>query len=184
MLGKDLPLKTTLESVFFLWLVKTLKNLLTIRIVNQLDKCGLFSDFWNGLRSSRSTIDLLTVVFDKNARNFNRSGTTRAVAHISKAFNKVWHADLLPEIRSHGTLDQVFSFTSSLFSNRQLLVVLDGNSSQEYQTNAGVPQGYILDSTLFLLMTFLMMLSLMLLSMLIILLSALNMIWHINCGNN
>ena len=51
------------------------------------------------LRSSRSTADLLTVVFDKVANAFNRSVAIRAVAlDISKAFDKVWHAGLLPQV--------------------------------------------------------------------------------------
>ena len=36
-------------------------------------------------------------------------------------------------------------------SNRWLWVILNGKSSQEYPVNAGVPQGSILDPTLFLL---------------------------------
>ena len=39
----------------------------------------------------------------------------------------------------------------SFLSNRWLRVVLNGKSSQEYPVNAGVPQGYILGPTLFLL---------------------------------
>ena len=43
-----------------------------------------------GFRSSRSTVDLLTVVSDRIATTFNRSGTTRAVAlDISKACDRV-----------------------------------------------------------------------------------------------
>ena len=62
-------------------------------------KCGLFSDFHYVFRSSRSTADLLTVVFDKVANAFNRSVAIRAVAlDISKAFDKVWHAGLLPQV--------------------------------------------------------------------------------------
>ena len=46
---------------------------------------------------------------------------------------------------------QIFGLISSFLSNRQLWVVLDGKSSQEYPVNAGVPQGSILGPTLFLL---------------------------------
>ena len=40
---------------------------------------------------------------------------------------------------------------SSFLSNRWLQVALDGKSSQEYPANAGVPRGFILGPTLFLL---------------------------------
>ena len=46
---------------------------------------------------------------------------------------------------------EIFRLISSFLSNRQLRVALDGKSSQEYPVNAGVPQGYILGPTLFLL---------------------------------
>ena len=65
---------------------KVFEKLVNNRIVDHLEKCGLFSDFQYGFRSSRSTADLLTVVSDRIARAFNRSGATRAVAlDISKA---------------------------------------------------------------------------------------------------
>ena len=67
---------------------KVFEKLVNNRIVDHLEKCGLFSYFQYGFRSSRSTADLLTVLSDRIARPFNRSGVTRAVAFdISKAFD-------------------------------------------------------------------------------------------------
>ena len=104
-----------------------------------------------GFRSSRSTADLLAVVSDRIVRAFNRSGATRAVAlDISKAFDRVWHAELLHKLKSYGISGQIFGLISFL-SNRRLRVVLDGKSSQEYSVNAGVPQGSVLSPALFLL---------------------------------
>ena len=106
-----------------------------------------FFYFQDGFRSSHSTAHILTV-----ARVFNKSGTTRAVAlNISKAFDRVWHAGLLQKLQLHGISGQIFGLISTFLSNRWLGVVLDGNSSQEYPVNAGVPQGSILCPTIFLL---------------------------------
>ena len=55
---------------------KVFEKLVNNRIVDHLEKCGLFSDFQYGSRSSQSTTDLLTVVSDRIAWAFNRSGTT------------------------------------------------------------------------------------------------------------
>ena len=128
------------------------EKLVNNRIVDHLEKCGLFSDFQYDFRSSRSTADLLTVVSDRIGRAFNRSGATRAVAlDTSKGLDRVWHAVLLHKLKSYGISGQIFGLISSFLSNRQLQVVLDGKSSQEYPVNAGVPQGSILGPTLFLL---------------------------------
>ena len=108
-----------------------------------------FFGFQYSFRSSRSTAGLRTVVSDRIARTFNRSGAIWAVAlDISKAFDRVWHARLL---HKHGISGQIFGLISSFLSNRRLQVVLDGKSSQEYPVNAGVSQGSIIGPTLFLL---------------------------------
>ena len=88
---------------------------------------------------------------DSIARAFNRSGATQAVTlDTSKAFEGVWHAGLLHKCRSSEISGQIFGLISSFLSNRRLRVVLNGKSSQEYPVNAGVPQGFILGPTLFL----------------------------------
>ena len=126
--------------------------LLNNRIVDNLEKCGLFSDFQYGFRSSQSTADLLTVVSDRIASALNRSGATQAVAlNIFKTFDRVWHAGPLHKLKSYGISAQRFGLSSFFLSNRRLQVILDGKSSQEYLVNAGVPQESSLGSTLFLL---------------------------------
>ena len=80
---------------------KVFEKLVNNSIVDHLEKCGHFSDFQYGFRSSQSTADLLTLVSDRIARTFNKSGATRAVAlDISKAFDRVWHADRLHKLKS------------------------------------------------------------------------------------
>ena len=131
---------------------KVFEKLVNNSIVDQPEKCSLFSNFQYGFRSSQSTADLLTKVSDRIARAFNRSGATRAVGRdISKAFDRVSHAGLLHKLKSYGISGQIFRLIPSFLSNRRLQVVLEGKSSQGYPVNAGVSQGSIFGPKLFLL---------------------------------
>ena len=165
---------------------KVFEKLVNNRIVDHLEKCGLFSDFQYGFRSSRSTADLLTVVSDRIARALNRSGATRAAAlDIFKAFDRVWDAGLLHKLKSYGISGQIFGLISSFVSNRSFRVVLDGKSSQEYPVKAGVIKVpfFVLHFSFYPLMNSQIMLSVILLSALIILLSILSEVRHLICGN-
>ena len=156
---------------------KVFEKLVNNKIVDHLEKCGLLSDFQYGFRSSRSTADLLTVVSDRIARAFNRSGATRAVAlDISKAFDRIWHAGLLHKFKSYGYFLVIGGFRLFWMGNPHknielMLVFLKGLL-------------LVLHFSYYTLMTFLMMLSVILLSMLMILLSTLSVIRHLICGNN
>ena len=129
MLGKDLEPKTTTLLVFFLLSInKVFEKFVNDSIVDHLEKCGLFLDFQYGFRSSRSTVDLLTIASDRIARSFNRFGFTRAVALvISMAFDRVWHASLFHKLISWNFRSGIWPYLSFL-SNRRLWVVLDGTS--------------------------------------------------------
>ena len=73
-------------------------KLVNNRIVDHLEKFCLFSDCQYSVRSSRSTVDFLTLdVSDRIA------GATRAVApDIFNAFNSVRHAGLLHKRKFYG----------------------------------------------------------------------------------
>ena len=96
MLGEGSTAKNYRHASLLSVASKVFEKLVNNRIVDHLEKCGLFSDFQYGFRPSQLTGDLLTVVSDRIGRAFNRSGATRTVAlNIFKAFDRVWHADLL-----------------------------------------------------------------------------------------
>ena len=61
---------------------KVFEKLVNNRIVDHLEKYDLFSDFQYGFTSCRSTTDLLTVVSDRIARAFNRSGLLKLLQLI------------------------------------------------------------------------------------------------------
>ena len=187
MLGKGLQLKNYRPVSLLSAVSKVFEKLVNNRSVDHLEKCGLFSDFQYGFRSSRSTADLLAVVSDRIARAFNRSGATRAVAlDISKAFDRVWHAGLLHKLKS-------MEFQVRYLALFLLFVVTGGfglfwmgNLHKNIQLMLVFLKGLflVLHFSYYTLMTFLMMLSVILLSMLMILLSTINVIRHLICSNN
>ena len=87
--------------------IEVFEKLVNNMLVDHLEKCGPFPDFQYGFRSSQATADLLTVVSD-------RIGAARARAlDISNAFDRVWHAGLLHELKSYGTSGQIFGLILS-----------------------------------------------------------------------
>ena len=70
---------------------KVFQKFLNNRLVNHPEKCSLSSDFQYDFKSSKSkTTNLLTVVSDRIARAFNRSGATQAVGNgTSNASDRV-----------------------------------------------------------------------------------------------
>ena len=113
MLGGRSTTKNYRPGSFLSVVSKVFEKLVNNRIVDHLENCGLFSDFQYGFRSSPSTADLLTVVSDRIARAFNRSGATQAVAlDISKAFDRVWYTGLLHKLKSYGISGQIIGLFS------------------------------------------------------------------------
>ena len=112
----------------------------------------------------------IKAVSGRTARALNRSGATRAVAlDVSKAFDRVWHADISYKLKRYGISGQIFGLISSFLSNRRLRVVLDGKFSQEYPVNSEISLLIlVLQFSYYTLMTFLTVLSVILLSMLMI----------------
>ena len=122
--GEKSTTKTYHPVSFFYVPSKIFEKLTNNMLVNHLEKCGFFSDFQYGFRSSGSSADILTVVSDRVARDFNRSMATRTLTlDISKALDRVWHAGLVHKVKSYGILGrvlEVFSRVSKCWSSSRL----------------------------------------------------------------
>ena len=166
---------------------KVFEKLVNNRIVDHLEKCGLFSDFQYGFRSSRSTADLLTVVSDRINRAFNRS-----------LLLELWHLIYPKLLIEFGMLVFFTNLSLMEFQVRYLALFLLFSVIDDFQwfwmeslhKNIQLMQEFlkapflVLHFSYYTLMIFLMMLSVILLSMLMILISILSVIGHLNCGNN
>ena len=97
---------------------------------------GPFSDFQYGFRSSRSTTDLLTVVYDRIPIAFNRSEATQAVVLVYPRLSRRFRMLVVFTKVSHGISGSVFVFISSFLTNARLHVFPDGKPQQEYPVNS------------------------------------------------
>ena len=131
---------------------KIFESVLNRHVIKYLSKNNLLSDVQYGFRSARSTADVLTVITHRISEALDSSFDGRVIAlDISKAFDQVWHKGLFRKITSYGISGRVYSIIKSFLSGRKMRVVVNGQSSEVFDINAGVPQGSVLGPTLFLL---------------------------------
>ena len=115
MLGKGSTAKNYRPASLLSVVSKVFEKLANNRIVDHLEKCGVFSTFQYGFRSSRSTADLLTVVSDRIARAFHRSGATQAITlGMSKDFPKFGMLVFFKKLKSRNFRSDIW--LSSFFS--------------------------------------------------------------------
>ena len=69
---------------------------------------------------------------------------------ILKAFDKVWHEDLIFKLKQNGVSGNLLNLLCDFWRNRKQKVLLNGQISDWSDVNAGVLQGSILGPLLFL----------------------------------
>ena len=132
-------------------LSKVMEKAINSQLLSILEKSKLLNDRQYGFRQGRSTGDLLAYVTHLWNSSIEKFGESHAVAlDISKAFDRVWHNALLSKLPSYGLPSNFCQWVSSFLSNRFIRVMVDGNLSDCFSINAGVPQGSVLSTTLFL----------------------------------
>ena len=126
---------------------KIFETLLNSHFIKHLESNNLLSDHQYGFRKARSTG--VTHAWSSSRRNF--AETFVVALDVSKAFDRVWHKVLLAKLTAYGFNPSFCKLISSLLFNCFISIVVDGTTSASFPVSIGVPQGFVLSPTLFLL---------------------------------
>ena len=78
----------------------------------------------------------MTVITHRVSEAIDKGREIRTVAlDISKAFDRVWHKDLLHKLSSYGISSDVLGIIKSFLSARSLRVVVNGQTSEAHKIN-------------------------------------------------
>ena len=131
-------------------LSKVCEKIVFIRLYNFLLEIHFLNPFQSGFRPGDSTVNQLVFIVHKIYEALEEGKEVRMVfLDISKAFDKVWHKGLLRRLESLGVRDPLLKWIKSYLSKRKQRVIIDGQSSDWMQIEAGVPQGSVLGPLLF-----------------------------------
>ena len=132
---------------------KIFEKLIFDNLYQHLDENGLLNPNQSGFRSGDSSINqLLSIVHTISAAfDCNPTLDVRSVfLDISKAFDRVWHKDLIYKLRRFGVSGNLLSLIQNFLANRKQRTLLNSKTSNWGTISAGVPQGSILGPIFFL----------------------------------
>ena len=134
---------------------KIFEKLIFDAIYKYLCEDQLLTPSQSGFRPGDSTVNQLLSVTHKIysaflLREFTSRETRAMFLGIPKAFDKVWHDDLLFKLKSYGISDCLFTLIEDFLRNHQQRVVLNRKHFGGSSVTAGVPQGSVLGPLFFL----------------------------------
>ena len=130
---------------------KIFERLIFNELFNFLLENNLIFSNQSGFKPGDSCINQLVSITHEICNSFDEGLKVRSVfLDISKVFDKVWHKGLLFELSQNGISGNLLGRLSSTLSDRKQRVLLNGQTSEGRNVNAGVPQGSILGPFLFL----------------------------------
>ena len=132
---------------------KVLEKIIFDSIMRFLNERKLLSDAQSGLRPFESCEYWLISIAHDIYKSFDCNpplDVRRIFLDISKAFDRVWHDELIYKIKSFGIPDTPLKLIENFVSNKYQKVVLNGQSSSWMEVSAGLLQGSRLRSFVFL----------------------------------
>ena len=117
---------------------KIFEKLIYSSVYSHLETYGLLSSKHTGFRPADSTVNQLLVITQDIFKSFDCNPVldVRSVfLDISKAFDRVWHDDLICKLRRIGADSNLLGTIKSFLSNRQQRTVINGKSSHWKEKN-------------------------------------------------
>jgi hypothetical protein len=118
------------------------------------ESCGMLNSDQSGFCPQQSTEDQVIRLSQAISDGFQAkkppNRTVLALLDFSKAYNKVWRADLLATMLRKGVPVRYVWWIQGFLSNRQARVCLNRAYSRTWAMQEGVPQGSVLAPLLFL----------------------------------
>ena len=150
---KEKSLPDNYSPISLLSLVgKTIERCIHKHLCNYVVSHKLITPFQSGFIKGDYYTNQLLHTYHTFCEAVDSSKEVRAVfCATSKAFDRVWRKGLLHKLRGIGCLEHALKWFINYLSGRRLRVVLNGESSDWVEVEAGVPQGSILGQLLFLL---------------------------------
>ncbi|GBL95332.1 putative RNA-directed DNA polymerase from transposon BS [Araneus ventricosus] len=133
-------------------LYKTLERMVNARLVFQLEKQGCIPPLQSGFRRGRSTFDNI-VHLETQIRNafMRRNHLVSIFFDVEKAYDRTWRHGILRKLYNLGFKGNLTLFIKRFLYSRTFRVRLGNFYSDPFNQVEGVPQGYILSVTLFIL---------------------------------
>ena len=132
---------------------KIFEKLVFNSLYSYLDGNNLITKNQSGFRPGDSTTNQLLYLVNEIHEAFEspKSLEVRAIfLDISKAFDKVWHDGLCFKLEQNGVSGKLLMLFKNYLSNRKQRVIINGEASQYFSIESGVPQGSVLGPLLFL----------------------------------
>jgi hypothetical protein len=118
------------------------------RLQHLTESCGMLNSDQSGFCPQRMTEDqvirLSQVISDGFQAKKPANQTVLALLDFSKAYNKVWLADLLATTLRKGVPVRYVQWIQGFLSNRQTRVCLNRAYSRSWVMREGMPQGSVL----------------------------------------